>query len=138
MYGYVRNTPLRLRDPLGLAVGDLWDFWANYYRARQIADEELRKHRGHNDCDDAVRHAEWNRRMTEELGYWYALTFGIGHEIEGLFEGQPLQEIRMDLHNNSVGRNSAGGSINQGNLQTGPGSGIGLPYTSGAGSSYPY
>ncbi len=65
--------------------------------------------------------------MTEELGYWYALAFGIGHEIDGLVHGQPLPEIRMDLHNNSVGRDSAGGPINQGNLQTSPGSGFGLP-----------
>lgn len=138
IYTYVHNRPLQLIDPLGLAVGSWWDILANYYRALQIADEELRKRQGHNDCDDAMRHAMWNKRMTEELGDWYSLLFGIGHELQDIMQGQPLQEMRMDLHNNSVGRNAAGGSINQGDLQTSPGSGISLPYQRGPGSSYPY
>lgn len=138
IYTYVHNRPLQLIDPLGLAVGSWWDILANYYRARQIADEERRKHQGHNDCDDAMRHAAWNKRMTEELGYWYSLIFGAGHELQEILQGQPPQEMRMDLHNNSVGRNAAGGSINQGDLQTSPGSGINLPYQRGTGSSYPY
>lgn len=138
LYAFVFNMPLRLIDPLGLAVGDWWDILANYYRALQIAEEELRKRRGHNDCEDAMRHANWNKRMAEELGYWYALLFGAGHELEGLFQGQPFQELRMDLHNNSAGRNAAGGSINPNALQTSPGSGLNLPYSPGAGSSYPY
>lgn len=29
---------------------------------------------------------------------------GTGHEIEGTLKGQPLSEMLMDLHNNSVGR----------------------------------
>lgn len=58
--------------------------------------------------------------------------------FQGFFQGQQFQEMRMDLHNNSVGRNAAGGSINQGDLQTSPGSGFNLPYTPGVGSSYPY
>jgi len=138
IYTYVYNKPLLLIDPLGLAVGDWWDILNNYYRARQIADEELRKHQGHNDCDDAIRHAMWNKRMTEDLGYPYSWVFGTGHELHNLFQGQPFQEIRMDLHNNSVGRTAAGGSINQGNLQTSPGSGARYPYQGGTGSSYPY
>jgi RHS repeat-associated protein len=138
VYTYVHNKPLRLIDPLGLAAGDWWDILENYRRARQITDEELRKHQGHNDCDDAIRHAMWNKRMTDELGYWYSWAFGTGHELQGLFQGQPFQEMRMDLHNNSVGRNTAGGSINQGNLQTSPGSGVSYPYQRGTGSSYPY
>lgn len=138
LYAYVRNKPLQLIDPLGLAVGDRWDILANYLRALQIADEELRKRQGHNDCSDAMRHAMWNKRMTEELGHWYSLLFGMGHELQDILQGQPLQEMRMDLHNNSVGRNAAGGPINQSDLQTSPGSGISLPYQRGTGSSYPY
>jgi hypothetical protein len=38
-------------------------------RAIRIGLEERRKREGrHNDLEDAMRHAEWNRRMTEELG----------------------------------------------------------------------
>jgi len=90
IYTYVHNKPLRLTDPLGLAVGDWWDILANYYRARQIADEELRKHQGHNDCDDAIRHAVWSKRMTEELGYGYSWGFGTGHELQDLLQGQTV------------------------------------------------
>jgi len=137
-YIYVYNNPLSFADPRGLAVGDWWDFPANYNRANEIAREELKKHHGHNDCDDATRHAEWSQRMAEELGTGYSWLFGVGHEITGLLQGQPVAESRMDLHNNAVGRDSAGGPIKFGNLQTAPGSGPGLPYHSGPGSSYPY
>jgi RHS repeat-associated protein len=132
LYRYVGNMPLRFSDPRGLAVGDWWDLSANYNRAQEIAREELARHRGHNNCDDATRHVEWSQRMTQELGIGYAWLFGTGHEITGLLQGQPLDEMRMDLHNNAAGRDTASliGPINPKNLQTGPGS--------GPGSSYPY
>lgn len=44
----------------------------------------------------------------------------------------------MDLHNNDVGRDSAGQPIDTSKLQAAPGSGPVTPYQSGPGSSYPY
>ena len=125
LYGYVGNNPVNYVDELGLAVGDWWDFPANYRRAREIGLDELAKHDGHNDCDDATRHAEWSQRMAEELGSGYAWLFGVGHEIgdELRLEPQPIGELFMDLHNNAVGRSAAGGTIDSGQLQTVPGRG---------------
>lgn len=106
-YAYVLNNPLNFIDPLGLAVGDWWDFPANLERARQIAREELaRRPRSHNDIGDAMRHAEWMRRTTQETNACTAWLAGTGHEIEGLLGGQPWAEAIMDLHNNAVGRNA--------------------------------
>lgn len=51
-----------------------------------------------------MRHAEWNRRMAEEINSLIAFLVGWEHEIEGLLTGQPLNEMRMGLHNNRVGR----------------------------------
>jgi RHS repeat-associated protein len=124
LYAYVFNGPLNLIDPFGLAVGDWWDLPSNYRRAQEIAREELAKHRGHNDCDDAIRHAEWSQRMTQELGNIYAWAFGTGHEITDMLHGQPLGEMTMDLHNNGVGRSAAGRTIDQVKLQTSPGFGL--------------
>jgi hypothetical protein len=56
----------------------------DYGKARAIAMEELRLHRGHNDIDDALRHAEWSCRMTKEIGPY---TAGVGHEIDGWLHG---------------------------------------------------
>jgi hypothetical protein len=58
---------------------------------------------------DAWRHAEWSRRMTEDLGEGWAVIFGYEHEIEGVLgidrkKRQMLDETLMDLHNNRVGR----------------------------------
>jgi RHS repeat-associated protein len=105
LYVYVENNPLRFTDLLGLAVGDWWDLPANIERSQQIAAEELdNRPNSHNDIGDAERHAEWMRRTTEETNSFTAWISGTGHELEGLFEGQPFNEMLMDLHNNSVGR----------------------------------
>lgn len=42
--------------------------------------------------------------MTQELGNGYAWLFGTGHELEGILNRQPINEMLMDLHNNSQGR----------------------------------
>jgi len=105
LYGYVLQDPVNFVDPEGLKVGDCWDILANFERARQIASEELKNRpRSHNDIGDAIRHAEWMRRTVQETNSFTAWIAGTGHEIEGLLRGQPLAEMLMDLHNNSVGR----------------------------------
>ncbi|MGH7452997.1 MAG: DUF6973 domain-containing protein, partial [bacterium] len=86
------------------------------FRARQIANEVLTEAIAkapalpggmaglRNGPADAWRHARWNQRMINEVGYCPALVAGVGHEVENLFQGSPLSEILMDLHNNAVGR----------------------------------
>jgi RHS repeat-associated protein len=105
LYGYVLNDPVNFIDSWGLAVGDWWDLPSNLERAQQIAREE-RTNRpvSHNDIGDAMRHAEWMRRTTEETNSFTAWLAGTGHEIDNLLRGQPLNETLMDLHNNAVGR----------------------------------
>lgn len=63
----------------------------------------------HNDAEDAMRHAEWNRRMVEETNSFTAFVAGANHEIDNLIHGHPWDESMMDLYNNAVGR--AAGSV---------------------------
>ena len=80
-------------------------------KAEEIAYQELGQHTGHNDLDDAMRHANWNKRMVEETNWMTSVVAGHGHEIEGFFNRpsdmsawQYFLESRMDLHNNLEGR----------------------------------
>jgi hypothetical protein len=115
-----------LIDPLGLAAGDWWDIPANFQRAREIAKQELQNRpSGHNDAEDAMRHAVWNSRMVHETNTFTAWVTGVGYEIGGLLNGQPWGEAMMDLNNNSVGRAAGGHSpINLTDLQTSPTTGF--------------
>ena len=108
-YGYCLSDPVNGNDPMGLAAGDWWDVPANIGRAKKIAVEEVTKRgRGnHNNEGDAMRHAEWSRRMAEEIGPVTSWAVGVGHEVEGLFKGQPWGEAMMDIHNNAEGRSAA-------------------------------
>ena len=123
LYAYTGGNPVMRVDPSGLAVGDWWDLPANFGRAQQIATEELAlRPSSHNDMGDAMRHSEWMRRTTQETNIFTAWVAGTGHEIEGTLKGQPLNEMLMDLHNNSIGRQAGGNnsSVDPGNLWTLP------------------
>ena len=77
----------------------------DFTEARRIAQEELmKKPLDHNNMGDALRHAEWGRRMVEEINLITSILAGYGHELEGIRDGQPFSETMMDLHNNAVGR----------------------------------
>jgi hypothetical protein len=91
---YVGNNPVTYIDPRGLAVGDWWDIPANLERSQQIAREELpNRPNPYNDMGDAMRHAEWMRRTTEEANSFTAWLAGTVHEIEGMLNGQPWNEM---------------------------------------------
>lgn len=94
-----------------------WNIPAKLDAAHRIADDEKRLHVGHhNDLGDAERHAEWSKRMADDLGPGFSTAVGIAHEIQETppswlgGRGQPLSEMVMDLHNNAEGvRASRGG-----------------------------
>lgn len=113
-----------LVDPSGLAVGDWWDLPANFNRAYDISVEERKKRpRAHNNLGDAMRHAEWNRRMVEETNSFTAFVAGVGHEIDNFInDGQPWSEVTMDLYNNAAGRAAgrAGKPVDPSKLQANP------------------
>lgn len=66
--------------------------------------------------------------MTEELGSGWSNIIGTGHEVwdnsikEQLYQGKPLKldELKMDLHNNAVGRKAGrdGTLIQQNDLKS--------------------
>ncbi len=98
-------------------------------KAEELAHQELLGHKGHNDVDDAMRHASWNKRMVEEINWMTSVVAGHGHEIEGFFNRpsnmsawQYFKEARMDLHNNLEGRWAAFSNrpINTNNLVKNP------------------
>jgi hypothetical protein len=94
---------------------------------------------------DAWRHAEWSRRMAQELGYQDAWIAGMGHELTGLagqaldtvrYMGKPpvpwgkrLEETLMDLQNNELGRLAGSTPIStyDPRLVYGPGGPLGPP-----------
>jgi hypothetical protein len=96
-------------------------FWNQVHTAEEIAGQELQKRPlGHNDPEDAMRHAEWSRRMTAEVNPAIAFLAGWQHEIAGTLRGQPMSELFMDLNNNREGREAAaeGRAVDPNNLVT--------------------
>jgi len=85
----------------------------NYQRARAMGNEVSGQHKGLNNLQDAMRHAEWNRRMANEIGPFTAWSMGVGNEIAGMgrsiMKGEPIDwaAVKMDLHNNAAGREAA-------------------------------
>jgi hypothetical protein len=59
-----------------------------------------------NGPQDAWRHARWNQRMVEEIGWGTAIIASYSYEVRELFS-QPFSELLMDLHNNRAGRSIA-------------------------------
>jgi hypothetical protein len=112
MHEWIKNVTDKARKSLNLDLD----------KAKAIANEELTTHRGHNDLDDAMRHADWSKRMGEEINALTSWFAGVGHEIDGLMKGQSWSEFRMDLHNNAEGRVAAsvGRPINPNNLVIDP------------------
>lgn len=101
-----------------------WDIADKIARGRQIADDELKRHAGHhNNLGDARRHAEWSRRMTTEIGPVFSAAAGLQHELQGLWEGQPLGEAAMDMRNNIEGIRAglAGRAVDEERLVDQPG-----------------
>lgn len=91
----------------------------------------MKGHRGHNNLDDATRHAEWSRRMAEEINPLTSTLAGWGHELENIInDKQSLGGTRMDLHNNAEGRRAAaeGGQIDPKSLITNPKNNNNWPY----------
>jgi hypothetical protein len=84
-----------------------WDLVAKYRVSNQLADELKKAHRGRNDHDDALRHAEWSEGMTQKVGPLWSGAAGIAHEIAGLAALHPLSESVMDIKNNSEGIQAA-------------------------------
>ena len=127
LYGYVGGNAVNRVDPSGLASGDWWDIPANFQRAIEIAREELaRRPNAHSDSEDAMRHAEWNRRMVIETNSFTAWVAGVGHEIVGSIKGQPWNEAMMDMYNNWVGRDAGarGELVDPDQLQKSPDNGF--------------
>ena len=120
IYPYVGDYSVNLND---LLLPDLKG-------AGRIADEVVRREAPEtglpgawNGPQDAWRHARWNQRMVEELGWGTAIIAGYGHELEEIFS-QPWNEFFMDLHNNREGRGIANTGktpmdlFNEGRLRT--------------------
>jgi hypothetical protein len=102
----------RMHSAQPVPASETWwdpkDFLPGYSRAKEISEEEKARHRGWNNAEDAARHAEWSRRVSKEIGPFWAWAYGLGHEYEDWRDhDQPWDEALMDLHNNKEGRAAA-------------------------------
>lgn len=114
--GYVEKTRRAAESWLDSIKRGLQSIADNFIpdidQAKLIADEVRSDRPGHNNMGDAQRHAEWSRRMYEEINPITSILVGYGHELDGLIYGeQPINEMLMDLHNNAVGRAAAASGV---------------------------
>ncbi|MBL4576492.1 MAG: hypothetical protein JKY51_10430 [Opitutaceae bacterium] len=61
---------------------------------------------------DAYRHVLWSFLLTKQFGGESAEMVTDAHEVGATYESSPLA-IRMDYHNNAVGRRYAGSGIKE-------------------------
>jgi hypothetical protein len=71
-----------------------------------------------NNMGDAMRHAEWMKRTTEETNRFTAYLAGSLYEVWDLWHGFSYDRMIMDLHNNIQGRKARYGTINPNSLIT--------------------
>jgi len=117
MYGGDGDPAARASSPAKRPTIPAWNIPAKLGAAHRIGKDEERLHvNHHNDLGDAERHAEWSKRMADDLGPGFSTAVGIAHEIQETpppwlgGRNQPLSEMVMDLHNNAEGvRASRGG-----------------------------
>ena len=132
-YVYCKNNPVMYIDPEGLSwYGDLSvvseyvtenvnTFYNNLKQANEmykkilVTAQETGLEGSWMGPQDAWRHAEWSREVTEKLGLNIAIIGGYGHELfdpisvwSTLTSEKPIQNLLMDLHNNREGRRTAG------------------------------
>jgi RHS repeat-associated protein len=131
IYEYAANDPVNRIDPsgkigivivVGISVGVAVVGYASYFwfherphledLARRALDEAQSRFGPtspslHNGQGDAFRHCYWSCTMSRDNGRLSSSVAGYGHELEGLLSGQPSDEMKMDLRNNSCGRRFA-------------------------------
>ena len=101
---------LLLNEKGNVDYGLLWQMYRVQQNALDTAAELFPGMRLHNDPADAFRHAYWNALMTREFGVDFARSFTTAHET-GYAPYPNREEVFMDLHNNSVGRDIAISSL---------------------------
>lgn len=114
-YEYAEGDPVNHVDPSGrspaLAVIGVMTAYVGYlayhaFSAQHLAEDQTSMlPGGHNGEGDAMRHCIWSCEMTRTMGSANANAAGLLHEAQGDVQArQPLEEERMDLHNNACGR----------------------------------
>jgi RHS repeat-associated protein len=96
-----------LLQVLNVGPLDALSAWDDKAFAEAAVDDAIANGMGgeHNGDADAFRHCVWSCAMSHSIGTSQAQSVGGMHEILGnLTRGQPMDEARMDLANNEMGR----------------------------------
>jgi RHS repeat-associated protein len=111
-YVFCGNNPRNFIDPLGLKVGDWWDYPANVeFNAKVAAAQAFSEARdsglpgASSGPQDAYRHTRWNQIMAQDMGKVNAFLASAYHElVHNVKDGtQNWNDFRMDMHNNLTG-----------------------------------